>query len=41
MGVITGFTDLDYKLEGGLQKGSLYVLAARPSMGKQVWLSIW
>lgn len=34
MGVITGFTDLDYKLEGGLQKGSLYVLAARPSMGK-------
>ena len=38
MGVITGFTDLDYKLEGGLQKGSLYVLAARPSMGKTAFI---
>lgn len=34
MGVITGFTDLDHILKGGLQKGCLYVLAARPSIGK-------
>lgn len=34
MGVITGFTDLDYILNRGLQKGCLYVLAGRPSMGK-------
>ena len=34
MGVITGFTDLDCILDGGFQKGYLYVLAARPSMGK-------
>lgn len=34
MGVITGLTDLDYILDGGLQKGCLYVLAARPAMGK-------
>ncbi len=34
MGVITGFTDLDYILDRGLQKGCLYVLAGRPSMGK-------
>lgn len=34
MGVKTGFTDLDYILDGGLQKGCLYVLAGRPSMGK-------
>jgi replicative DNA helicase len=32
-GVATGFTDLD-KLTGGLQRGELIVLAARPSMGK-------
>lgn len=34
MGVATGFRDLDAILDGGLQKGCLYVLAARPSMGK-------
>jgi len=32
-GVPTGFTDFD-KLSGGLQPGGLYILAARPSMGK-------
>ncbi|HAH69494.1 MAG TPA: replicative DNA helicase [Synergistaceae bacterium] len=32
-GVPSGFTDFD-KLSGGLQPGSLYILAARPSMGK-------
>lgn len=32
-GVPTGFTDFD-KVSGGLQPGGLYVLAARPSMGK-------
>lgn len=32
-GVPTGFTDLD-KITGGLQPGGLYILAARPSMGK-------
>lgn len=32
-GVPTGFTDLD-KITGGLQSGGLYILAARPSMGK-------
>ena len=34
MGVATGFKDLDIVLDGGFQKGCLYVLAARPSMGK-------
>lgn len=32
-GTPTGFTDLD-KITGGLQPGGLYILAARPSMGK-------
>lgn len=32
-GVPTGFTDFD-KISGGLQPGALYILAARPSMGK-------
>lgn len=32
-GVPSGFSDFD-KLSGGLQPGSLYILAARPSMGK-------
>ncbi len=30
----TGFQDLDGMLRGGLRPGSLYVLAARPAMGK-------
>ncbi len=34
MSVLTGFKDLDRILEGGLQNGFLYVLAARPAMGK-------
>jgi len=33
LGLSTGFTDVDEKT-GGLQKGFLYILAARPSMGK-------
>jgi len=32
-GVPTGFKDFD-KMSGGLQPGGLYILAARPSMGK-------
>lgn len=32
-GISTGFTDFD-RISGGLQAGSLYILAARPSMGK-------
>ncbi|MFI4896234.1 MAG: replicative DNA helicase [Phycisphaerales bacterium JB059] len=32
-GIATGFEDLD-KLLGGLQKGEMLILAARPSMGK-------
>lgn len=35
-GVPTGFKDFD-KMSGGLQKGGLYILAARPSMGKTAW----
>lgn len=35
-GVPTGFSDFD-NLAGGLQPGSLYILAARPSMGKTAW----
>ena len=34
VGVSTGYPDLDYKLHGGLAKGQLVILAARPSMGK-------
>lgn len=35
-GVPTGFKDFD-KMSGGLQAGGLYILAARPSMGKTAW----
>lgn len=30
----TGYPDLDRRLSGGLRRGGLYVLAARPKMGK-------
>ncbi len=30
----TGLSDLDHRLNGGLQEGRVYVLAARPSVGK-------
>lgn len=30
----TGFADLDHKIQGGLKKGEMFVLAARPSIGK-------
>lgn len=30
----TGFVDLDKRLDGGLERGTLTVLAARPAMGK-------
>lgn len=30
----TGFSDLDRQLDGGLERGTLTVIAARPSMGK-------
>lgn len=32
--IASGFTDLDRKLNGGLQRGTLTVIAARPGMGK-------
>jgi len=32
--VRTGYTDLDAKLDGGLERGTLTVVAARPGMGK-------
>jgi replicative DNA helicase len=37
-GVPTGFTELDIKL-GGLQKGNVYLVAARPSMGKTAFVT--
>lgn len=30
----TGFPDIDSKIQGGLKKGEMFVLAARPSIGK-------
>jgi replicative DNA helicase len=33
-GIKTGIYDLDEMLDGGLQKGNLFVIGARPSMGK-------
>ena len=33
-GISTGFPDLDRRLGGGLDEGSLVILAGRPSMGK-------
>lgn len=35
-GIPTGFTDFD-ELTGGLIKGELYIIAARPGMGKSSW----
>jgi replicative DNA helicase len=32
--ISTGFTDLDRQLDGGLERGTLTVVAARPAMGK-------
>lgn len=32
--IATGFTDLDKRLDGGFERGTLTVLAARPGMGK-------
>jgi replicative DNA helicase len=32
--IATGFTDLDRRLDGGLERGTLTVVAARPGMGK-------
>lgn len=32
--IATGFADLDRRLDGGFERGTLNVLAARPSMGK-------
>ena len=32
--ISTGFLDLDLRLDGGFERGTLNVLAARPSMGK-------
>lgn len=36
-GLATGFTDIDHKLNG-LRKGEVYIIAARPGMGKTSWL---
>lgn len=38
-GLMTGFRDLDEMTEGGLQPGSLVVVAARPSMGKSALIA--
>jgi replicative DNA helicase len=32
--IATGFSDLDQRLDGGLERGTLTVIAARPAMGK-------
>lgn len=32
--IATGFADLDKRLDGGIERGTLTVLAARPAMGK-------
>jgi replicative DNA helicase len=32
--IATGFSDLDNRLDGGLERGTLTVIAARPGMGK-------
>ncbi|NJD11803.1 MAG: replicative DNA helicase [Gemmatimonadetes bacterium] len=37
-GVATGFTDID-EMTGGLQKGDLVIVAARPSMGKTAFVT--
>lgn len=37
-GIPTGFADIDRRLGGGLQKGDLVLLAARPGMGKTSWM---
>ena len=37
MGTLTGFGDLDRKLEGGLKDGYLYFIGARPAMGKTMF----
>jgi len=37
-GILTGFADIDRRLGGGLQKGDLVLLAARPGMGKTSWM---
>lgn len=36
-GAATGFCDLDDALNGGLQEGRVYVVAARPSIGKSAF----
>lgn len=33
-GIPTGFKDLDRKIQGGVKRGEMFVLAARPSIGK-------
>ena len=34
MGSLTGFAELDRKLDGGLKEGYLYIVGGRPGMGK-------
>lgn len=36
-GITTGFDTLD-KITGGLQAGGMYILAARPSVGKSAFM---
>jgi len=37
-GLMTGYYELD-AMTGGLQSGELFIVAARPSMGKSAWLA--
>lgn len=36
--VPTGYLDLDNALDGGFKKGTFTIIAARPGMGKTVWM---
>lgn len=40
-GLSTGIDDLDYALNGGLKPGKLYIVGARPSMGKTALVLNW
>lgn len=37
----TGISSLDFKMRGGLRDGELYIIGARPSVGKSAMMSAW